>query len=68
MPAKPALQQGCSALVCRLQAKCEAFIATRFNEVKFCASLEELSKDTWMRLMYISSYKGLAGKETVVHR
>lgn len=54
--------------MCRLQAKCEAFIATRFNEVKFCASLEELSKDTWMRLMYISSYKGLAGKETVVHR
>lgn len=52
----------------RLQAKCEAFIAARFNELKFCECMEELSRDTWMRLMYISSYKDQGGKEMMLHR
>ena len=54
--------------VCRLQAKCEAFIAARFNDMKYCERMGELSKDTWMRLMYISSYKAQGGKEAVLHR
>ena len=52
----------------RLQAKCEAHIAARFNELKYCERMEELGKDTWMRLMYISSYKVQGGKEAVLHR
>ncbi len=54
--------------MCRLQAKCEAFIAARFNDMKHCERMAELSKDTWMRLMYISSYKAQGGKEAVLHR
>ena len=30
--------------------------------------MEELSRDTWMRLMYITSYKDQGGKEAVLHR
>ena len=30
--------------------------------------MEELCRDTWMRLMYISSYKVQGGKEAVLHR
>ncbi|CAL5224366.1 g7041 [Coccomyxa viridis] len=51
-----------------LQAKCEAYIAQRFNELKFCACMEGLGRDTWMRLMYISSYRDQGGKEAVLHR
>ena len=54
--------------MCRLQAKCEAFIAARFNDMKHRECMAELSKDTWMRLMYISSYKAQGGKEAVLHR
>ena len=54
--------------MCRLQAKCEAFIAARFNDMKHCERMAELSKDTWMRLMYIASYKAQGGKEAVLHR
>lgn len=43
-------------------------MAARFNELKYCARMEELDKDTWMRLMYISSYKAQGGKEAVLHR
>lgn len=43
-------------------------MAARFNELKYCERMEELCKDTWMRLMYISSYKVQGGKEAVLHR
>lgn len=49
-----------------LQAKSEAFLAGNFGALKHHVALNDLGKDTWMRLMYAANYTGSSCMETLL--
>ncbi len=53
---------------CMFQAKCEAFLAGNFGALKHHIALNELSKETWMRLTYVANYTGSLSKTAVLHQ
>ncbi|CAL8471603.1 g11145 [Coccomyxa elongata] len=50
------------------QAKCEAFLAGNFGALKHHIALNELSKETWMRLTYVANYTGSLSKAVVLRQ
>ncbi|BDA46987.1 probable protein maternal effect lethal 26 [Coccomyxa sp. Obi] len=53
-------------VLCEGKAKCEAFLAGNFGALKYRIALNELSKETWMRLTYVANYTGGLSKAAVL--